>query len=73
MGAEVVDKTGLTGKYDFTLKFNPKMMQRWQRDDADTWPTLITALPDQLGLKLEAVKGPVEMLVIEHIEKPSPN
>lgn len=67
----VIDQTGLTGKYDFTLK--------WARDDAqpnaDTkgLPGLITALQEQLGLKVESSKGPTDVFVIDHIEKPSDN
>jgi len=73
-GRHVIDKTGLTGKYDFTLK--------WQENDepatddsakgADAaGPSLFTALQEQLGLKLEAQKAPVEVLVIDHAEKPT--
>jgi uncharacterized protein (TIGR03435 family) len=73
-GRHVIDKTGLTGKYDFTLK--------WQEGDgpasdepangADAaGPSLFTALQEQLGLKLEAQKAPVEVLVVDHAEKPT--
>jgi uncharacterized protein (TIGR03435 family) len=62
----VVDKTGLTGNYDFTLK--------WASDDTDTsGPSIFTAVQEQLGLKLEAGKGPVQVLVIDHVERPSEN
>ncbi len=71
----VIDKTGLTGVYDFKLK--------WTRDEdannatdngaADHPPDLFTALQEQLGLKLDAAKGPVETLVVDHAEQPSPN
>ena len=67
----VIDQTGLTGKYDFTLK--------WARDDAqpnaDTkgLPGLVTALQEQLGLRVESSKGPTDVIVIDHIEKPSEN
>jgi uncharacterized protein (TIGR03435 family) len=63
----VTDKTGLTGRYDIDLQFAP--------DDKpdDPRPSLFTALQEQLGLKLEAHKGSAEMLVIDHVEKPSEN
>jgi uncharacterized protein (TIGR03435 family) len=69
----VVNKTGLTGKYDFTLD--------WSRDQdgmpdtqADTdAPGLFTAIEEQLGLKLVATKGPVDVIVIDHIELPTEN
>jgi uncharacterized protein (TIGR03435 family) len=59
----VVDKTGLTGNYDVDLKFAPP-------DSTDSQlPSFFTALQEQLGLKLEPQKIPVEMLVIDHVEK----
>jgi uncharacterized protein (TIGR03435 family) len=83
----VVDKTGLTGNYDFTL--------RWSTDESGmqstpeggggltgasgvpptepSAPTLFAAVQEQLGLKLERGKGPVEVIVIDHIERPSRN
>ncbi len=65
----VVDKTGLIAHYDFTLK--------WSRDDAppedSAPPTLITALQEQLGLKLVPSKAPVPTFVIDHVEMPSEN
>jgi uncharacterized protein (TIGR03435 family) len=62
----VVDETGLTGKYNFTLVFSP--------DLADTTgPSIFTAVQEQLGLKLESGKGPVEMVVIDSAGKPSAN
>ena len=65
MGRKVLDQTGLTGVYDFTLEFAPP-------DASDsTLPSLVTALQEQLGLKLEATKGPVDVVVIDHAEKPT--
>jgi len=66
----VIDKTGLTGKYDFTLKWRPDNADATTDNNA---PDLFTALQEQLGLKLEPSKGPVDTLVIDHIERPSEN
>ena len=63
IGSAVEDQTGLTGVFDFTLE--------WAQDtDADTpqAASIFTAIQEQLGLKLESRKGPVEVLVIDHIE-----
>ncbi|MDP9039786.1 MAG: TIGR03435 family protein, partial [Acidobacteriota bacterium] len=69
MHRTVIDKTGLTGVYDVELK--------WSRDDAppadDAPPTLVTALQEQLGLKLQPAKGPVLTLVVDHAEPPTEN
>lgn len=72
MGANVIDKTGLTGKYDFSFKYSGAVPGD-ESENPNAWPLLITALPEQLGLKLESAKGPDKFLVIDHIEKPSPN
>lgn len=65
----VVDRTSLNGFYNYTL--------RWTPDDetpsADDAPSLFTAVQEQLGLKLERVKAPVQVLVIDRIERPSSN
>lgn len=66
----VVDKTGLPGKFDFYLK--------WSSDEAPLGdpgaaPGLFTAIQEQLGLKLEPVKAPAEVLVVDHVERPSEN
>jgi uncharacterized protein (TIGR03435 family) len=68
----VVDKTGLTGNYDFHLSFATENA-RAQDTDAASLPTLFTALEEQLGLKLIPSKGPVKVLVIDSVEKPSEN
>jgi len=75
LGSVVVDKTGLTGNYDFTLN--------WKSDGNDgdfntpasdaSVSSLQTAIQDQLGLKLEPQKGPMQVLVIDHAEKPAEN
>jgi uncharacterized protein (TIGR03435 family) len=69
VGRTVVDKTGLTGNYDIDLKWTPDDQQA----TPDAGPTLFTAFEEQLGLKLEPAKGPVDSLVIDHVEKPSAN
>lgn len=65
-GRNVVDKTGITGRYDLKLQWTPD-------DAADSGPSLFTALEEQLGLKLQPAKGPVQVLVIDHVEMPSAN
>jgi uncharacterized protein (TIGR03435 family) len=72
-GHPVLDKTGLTGKYDFILRYHGTRLSDRKADDMDPVPTLDTAIQDQLGLKLKSTKGPVQTLVIDHIEKPSAN
>jgi len=67
LGRIVWDKTGLRGVYDWTLDWDPD-------PTADsTLPSLLTALQEQLGLKLEPQKGPMETLVIDNVERPSVN
>ncbi len=65
----VVDKTGLTDLYDITLRWSPADVGS---SDASL-PSLFTALQEQLGLKLEYNKNPIDVIVIDHIEKPSAN
>ena len=72
----VVDRTGLKGLYDLVLQFTPEGMT--PRTDGLPGPSvdgtsLFTALQEQLGLKLEPQHGPVEFLVIDRIERPTPN
>ncbi len=91
LGATVVDKTGLTGMYDFTWQFGPDAGPG--RGAADSQPppgsgaggggpvasldsggaSVFTQVQELLGLKLESSKGPVEIIVIDHIERPSAN
>jgi uncharacterized protein (TIGR03435 family) len=68
-GHIVENKTGLTGVYDFTLRYSDDMSAS---SDSST-PSIYTALEEQLGLKLESAKGPVKVLVIDHVERPSAN
>jgi uncharacterized protein (TIGR03435 family) len=74
----VVDQTGLKEVYNFTLNYMPEhlgpgVLEGREAGPDPNAPSLSTALQEQLGLKLESRKGPVEMLVIEHIEKLSGN
>lgn len=72
LGRTVVDETGLTGSYDINLHWNPDDTLPAVADrSAD--PSFFTALQEQLGLTLEAGKGPVEVLVVDQAEKPSEN
>jgi bla regulator protein blaR1 len=81
VGRTVVDKTGLTGNYDFTLTFTPDLGLPPATGDAIDRPTatggdgpsIFTALQEQLGLRLESQKGPVEVLVIDSAQKASEN
>ncbi|HEV1287836.1 MAG TPA: TIGR03435 family protein [Bryobacteraceae bacterium] len=65
----VIDATGLKGVFNFTLDYSPG--DAAPSDNAG--PSIFTALTEQLGLKLEAGKGPVDILVIDHVERPSDN
>jgi uncharacterized protein (TIGR03435 family) len=71
----VIDKTGLTGKYDVNLTFKPEDDTGGNDNGASdsNTPDLFTAIQEQLGLKLVSTKGPVDTLVIDHIELPSEN
>ncbi len=77
----VLDKTGLTGNYDFTLTWTPDDSQLQTPPGGvppppppdSNGPSIFTAIQEQLGLKLESGKGPVEVIVIDHVERPSGN
>jgi uncharacterized protein (TIGR03435 family) len=69
-GRPVLDKTGLTGKYDYKLEWAPDNLQA---DAEPSGPSIFTAVQEQLGLKLESGKGPVEIIVIDHAEQASGN
>jgi uncharacterized protein (TIGR03435 family) len=68
----VVDQTGLTGRFDLRLTWTPDESQS-ATESADAPPNLFTAIQEELGLKLESTKAPVDVLVIDHIERPSEN
>lgn len=89
VGRSITDKTGLKGNYDFKLEWTPDASESFGPNGAGpgpgpggpdappppdpNGPTLFTAVQEQLGLKLESTKGPVEILVIDHIDRPSAN
>jgi bla regulator protein blaR1 len=88
VGRPVIDKTGLTGLYDFTLKFAPEgvraagplgptltlLQGQGQSPPADpNAPSLSAALEEQLGLRLESARGPIEVVVIDRLERPTPD
>ncbi len=62
----VLDRTGVSGVFDIDLKWA-------SNSDTDAGPTIFTAIQEQLGLKLESAKVPADVLVIDHVEKPSEN
>jgi uncharacterized protein (TIGR03435 family) len=69
-GATVLDQTGLKGLYGVNLEWMPNTnMNADSNADGAAGPSIFTALQEQLGLKLEARKGPVEVMVIDHAEK----
>ncbi len=77
-GRTVVNQTGLTGTYDFTLRWTRERLttptqQSVTSSSEPEAPALFTSLTEQLGLRLISTKGPVEVLVIDHIERPSEN
>jgi len=71
----VIDRTGLTGNFDFALNWTPDSAAGPQDNGAPeaSYPALFTAIQEQLGLKLEPARGPINTLVIDHVEKPSAN
>lgn len=75
VGRDVVNETGIQGRYDVKLRFTPDEGPAMLNGQPipDPPPGLFTALQEQLGLKLEPAKGPVQVLVIDHIEMPSAN
>ena len=73
---KVIDKTGLAGNYDLELKWTSEEDLAAGKDNGaggDAPPTIFTAVQEQLGLRLQSAKGPVETLVVDHVEKPTEN
>jgi uncharacterized protein (TIGR03435 family) len=81
MDRPVIDQTELKGKYDFTLNWTPDDSQFGgmaakmppPTDNTNPPPNLYTAIQEQIGLKLDATKAPADVMVIDHVEKPSEN
>lgn len=77
LGRSVVDRTGITGKFDIHVQWTPDQASAGvdgaTASNADAAPPLFTVLEDQLGLKVESSRGPVDVLVIDHVERPSEN
>jgi uncharacterized protein (TIGR03435 family) len=71
IGRQVVDRTGLAGEYDFSLP----IYNEWMGDHqgTDTEASIFTVIEDSLGLRLEPAKAPMQILVIDHIERPTDN
>jgi uncharacterized protein (TIGR03435 family) len=82
----VVDRTGLAGGYDFDLRWTPDTLparppgtpadQPFRMNGVEidpNGPSIFTAIQEQLGLKLESTRGPVDVLVVDHIERPTPD
>jgi uncharacterized protein (TIGR03435 family) len=81
----VINRTGITGRFDIHVDFSREgtkmaampLMQPSDGPSSDSDatgpPSIFTALQEQLGLKLEPAKGPIEVLVIDHVERPSQN
>lgn len=76
VGRPVIDETGLTGLYDFKLPF-PVMRLSGPQDlpatDPDYVPSLFTSVKERLGLELKAKKAPVDVLVVDRVERPTAN
>ena len=69
----VIDRTGLTGNFDLDLSYTPDSPVRGAVPVPSDGPSIFTALQEQLGLKLDARKGPVDVFVIDRAERPTPD
>jgi uncharacterized protein (TIGR03435 family) len=72
LGTDVLDRTGMTGMYAYHLMWWPTQLPQGAAS-GDRYPALKDALHEQLGLELKSTKGPVTFLVVDHIERPTPN
>ena len=72
-GKQVLNRTNLAGNYDFVLVYRGRTDHDRDPQDVDPMPPMDRALVEELGLKVEAVKGSVKVLVVDHLAKPSPN
>jgi hypothetical protein len=75
VGSHVVDRTGLPGGFDFDLKWTPNPIAPPDPDvvSAGDGPSIFTALQEQLGLRMERTRGPLDVLVVDRVEYPTPN
>ena len=74
MDRPILDRTGIAGTFDFTVEWNPQIQDLSPNPPPDTSGlSLLGSLREQLGLKLEPQTGPVDVLVIDHVEQPSEN
>jgi uncharacterized protein (TIGR03435 family) len=76
----VVDRTGITGRFDYNVTFTPDDSEfnghppkLPQTETSDSAPNLFAAIQEQLGLKLDAQKTSVDVIAIDHVDKPSAN
>jgi uncharacterized protein (TIGR03435 family) len=79
LGRPVIDKTGVEGRFDFDMKWTRDSDTGGMKDGlqgvtpTDAGPSIFTAIQEQMGLKLESTKGPVQVLIIDHAEMPAEN
>jgi uncharacterized protein (TIGR03435 family) len=73
VGRSVEDRTGLSGAFDFDLDFEPRDPKEFTDVPDPDRPSIFTALREQFGLKLESTRGPVEVVVIDGVERPTEN
>lgn len=82
IGRVIVDKTGLSGQFDFELTWRPEQIAQGAPRDVNApplpdgdpnTPSIFTALQEQLGLKLEGARGPVDVMVVDRVEPPTPD
>jgi uncharacterized protein (TIGR03435 family) len=69
----VIDRTGLMGPFDIELKWRPDNLRSAGTAQANDLPSIVAALQEQLGLRLESQRGPVEFLLVDSIERPTPD
>jgi uncharacterized protein (TIGR03435 family) len=67
----VIDRTGLAGTYELALHWMPATLPAGVTPDVPDSPSVFTAVQEQLGLKLESTRAPIDVLVIDHVEKPT--
>jgi len=76
MDRPVIDETGLDGSFNLKLTWSPASDQPVRPDQppaTDSGPSIFTAIQEQLGLRIRARKAPIEVFVIDHVERPSEN